>query len=171
MKKTTASRFLLNRILKVETMFLLNVCAVRILNKTMQNPTQQCGACVVCLCVWRGACVTKIDEDRLQRRDRNKRNVCVLGITFSGEQQENADNSKHDGTRSILPKLRPCNVGVLGITFSGEQQENADNSKHDGTRSILPKLRPYIVSSVHLNRRTFYLPRVQRKERGLSPNG
>ena len=122
-------------------------------------------------CVWRGACVTKIDEDRLQRRDRNKRNVCVLGITFSGEQQENADNSKHDGTRSILPKLRPCNVGVLGITFSGEQQENADNSKHDGTRSILPKLRPYIVSSVHLNRRTFYLPRVQRKERGLSPNG
>jgi len=162
--------------------------------------------CGVLFCVWRGACVTKIDEDRLQRRDRNKRNVCVLGITFSGEQQENADNSKHDGTRSILPKLRPCNVGVLGITFSGEQQENADNSKHDGTRSILPKLRPcnvgvlgitfsgeqqenadnskhdgtrsilpklrpYIVSSVHLNRRTFYLPRVQRKERGLSPNG
>ena len=91
--------------------------------------------CGVLFCVWRGACVTKIDEDRLQRRDRNKRNVCVLGITFSGEQQENADNSKHDGTRSILPKLRP-----------------------------------YIVSSVHLNRRTFYLPRVQRKERGLSPN-
>jgi len=83
--------------------------------------------CGVFFCVWRGACVTKIDEDRLQRRDRNKRNVCVLGITFSGEQQENADNSKHDGTRSILPKLRPCNVGVLGITFSGEQQENADN--------------------------------------------
>jgi hypothetical protein len=51
----------------------------------------------------------------------------VLRITFSSEQQENADKSKHDGTRSILPKLRPCNVGVLGITFSGEQQENADN--------------------------------------------
>merc|ERR1712224_78156 len=98
--------------------------------------------CGVLFCVWRGACVKKIDEDRLQRRDRNKRNVCVLGITFSGEQQENADNSKHDGTRSILPKLRPCNVGVLGITFSGEQQENADNSKHDGKRSILPMLRP-----------------------------
>jgi len=78
----------------LETMFLLHVCTVRILSKPMQNPTQQCGACATTIAY----------SDEIE----TGRNVCVPRITFSSEQQENADKSRHDGTRSILPKHRPC---------------------------------------------------------------
>jgi len=53
----------------------------------MQNPTQYCSACV---------------HQRWYFRRLNGRNVCVLGIALSDEQQENTDKSRHDGNEEKL---------------------------------------------------------------------
>jgi hypothetical protein len=59
-------------------------------------------------------------------------------------------------------KKNQLNICVLRIASSDEQQ-NANKSRHDGKRKT--------ISIVHLNRRTLYRPRVQRKERRLSTRG
>jgi hypothetical protein len=58
---------------------------------------------------------------------------------------------------------------VLKIAFSDEQHQNTDNSGHGNNPDMMEKEEECLISIVHLNRRTLYLPRVQRKNVDCQP--